>query len=108
VKIPNLETGKKYRFFVVSRNEKGTSLPSSIVTLNVSSEGWTGTPVQGSSSPPHLLAVESHSATWLQFVWNPPAITHPEDVLKYVFLNLFNFLGYTTNKSLRTYQNLTW
>eukprot|EP00090_Calanus_glacialis_P031499 TRINITY_DN5209_c0_g1_i1.p1 TRINITY_DN5209_c0_g1~~TRINITY_DN5209_c0_g1_i1.p1 ORF type:complete len:1460 (-),score=250.05 TRINITY_DN5209_c0_g1_i1:454-4833(-) len=83
VKIPNLETGKKYRFFVVSRNEKGTSLPSSIVTLNVSSEGWTGTPVQGSSSPPHLLAVESHSATWLQFAWNPPAITHPEDVLKY-------------------------
>merc|ERR1712106_1215582 len=37
----------------------------------------------GASSPPHLLEVESHSATWLQFAWNPPAITHPEDLLKY-------------------------
>ena len=83
MKIPNLETGKKYKFFVVSRNEKGTSLPSSIITLNVSAEGWSGKPIEGSSSPPHLLEVESHSATWLQFAWNPPAITHPEDVLKY-------------------------
>eukprot|EP00092_Neocalanus_flemingeri_P093803 GFUD01119242.1.p1 GENE.GFUD01119242.1~~GFUD01119242.1.p1 ORF type:complete len:1460 (+),score=180.34 GFUD01119242.1:219-4598(+) len=83
VKIPDLETGKKYRFFVVSRNEKGTSLPSSIVTVNVSSESWNGTSISGASSPPHLLEVDSHSATWLQFAWNPPAITHPEDVLKY-------------------------
>ena len=86
VKIPNLETGKKYRFFVVSRNEKGTSLPSSIITLTVSSEGWTGKPIEGASSPPHLLEVESHSATWLQFAWNPPAITHPEDLLKYRYV----------------------
>lgn len=83
VKIPNLEVGKKYRFFVVSRNDKGTSLPSSIVTLNVSAEAWSGKPIEGSSSPPHLLQVESHSATWLQFAWNPPAVTHPEDLLKY-------------------------
>jgi len=83
VKIQELQTGKKYRFFVVSRNEKGTSLPSSIVTVNVSAKAWNGTSISGSTSPPHLLEVESHSATWLQFVWNPPAITHPEDVLKY-------------------------
>ena len=135
-------------FFVVARNAAGTSLPSSIITLNVSKEAWSGDhangvrsnsilpidlpicirwppntwiatrpagwPSQffpqgletdrspstrfncndlvktfdskvkkknkskqqnwknafqvehGVSSPPHLLAVESHSATWLQ------------------------------------------
>merc|ERR1719228_81789 len=83
VKIPDLQTGKKYKFFVVSRNQKGTSLPSSIVNLNVSSEAWSGSSIKGASSPPHRLEVESHSATWLQFAWNPPAITHPEDVFKY-------------------------
>lgn len=81
--IENLETGKFYRFFVVARNDDGTSLPSSLVRLNVSQDAWDGKSARGTSSPPHLLEVEAHSATWLQFTWNPPAITHPEDVLKY-------------------------
>ena len=37
----------------------------------------------GASSPPHLLEVASHSATWLKFTWNPPAISHPEDRIIY-------------------------
>ena len=83
VKIDNLEVGKIYRFFVVSHNDKGTSLPSSLVTLNVSSLAWNGSHIQGATSPPHLLELNSRSTTWLQFTWNPPAISHPEDMLKY-------------------------
>lgn len=87
IKISGLEVARKHSFFVVSRNLAGTSLPSSIITLNTSALAWTGEHqngvVRGASSPPHLLAVESHSATWLQFTWNPPAISHPESVLKY-------------------------
>jgi len=88
VKIEGLETGKIYRFFVISRNDQGTSLPSSIVTLNVSSDAWNGNwdqlpQYKGATSPPHLLKLDSHAATWLQFTWNTPAISHPEDVLKY-------------------------
>lgn len=84
IKIKDLNVGRKYKFFVVARNEKGTSLPSSIVTVNASAESWkVKKSVSGVTSPPHLLALDSHSATWLQFTWNPPAISHPEDVLKY-------------------------
>lgn len=83
VKITSLQTNQSYRFFVVSRNAAGTSLPSSIVTLNITASSWTGKPVPGAASPPHRLQVESHSATWLQFVWNPPAVSHPEDRLKF-------------------------
>ena len=88
VKITGLQTNQTYRFFVVSRNAAGTSLPSSIVTLNITASGWTGKPVPGAASPPHRLQVESHSATWLQFVWNPPAVSHPEDRLKFRSVSL--------------------
>jgi len=83
VKIDGLDTGKIYRFFVVSRNAKGTSLPSSIVTLNVSSDAWDGKQVQGATSPPHMLELDSRGSTWLEFTWNTPAISHPEDAIKY-------------------------
>jgi len=85
--VSGLETGGLYRFFVVSRNAQGTSLPSSILRVNVSAAAWgllpKGVVLRGSTSPPHLVEVEAHSATWLQVTWNPPAITHPEDVLRY-------------------------
>lgn len=81
--LDNLETGKIYRIFVVSRNEKGTSLPSSLLRVNASARAWGGRELLATTSPPHFLQVEAHSATWLQFTWNPPAITHPENVLKY-------------------------
>ena len=81
--LENLETGKSYRIFVVSRNEKGTSLPSSLLRVTASARAWGGREILGTTSPPHFLQVEAHSATWLQFTWNPPAITHPENILKY-------------------------
>ena len=81
---------------------QGTSLPSSVLTINVSAAAWTGA-VLGATSPPHLLTVESrwleiqfvicgslckHSdisrtTTTLELAWNPPAITHPEDQIFY-------------------------
>ena len=36
---------------------QGTSLPSSVLTINVSAAAWTGA-VLGATSPPHLLTVE--------------------------------------------------
>ena len=36
---------------------QGTSLPSSVLTINVSAAAWTGA-VVGATSPPHLLTVE--------------------------------------------------
>merc|ERR1719483_496943 len=85
VKINNLTSGKRYKFFVVSRNDKGTSLPSSILTINITkNNGVQGlVTVMGATSPPHQLAVDGHSATWLLFIWNPPAVSHPEDVIRY-------------------------
>ena len=91
--MTNLETGAFYRFFVVARNAMGTSLPSALLKLNVSAAAWDGQEVAGVVSPPHLLEVEATSATWLQFAWNPPAITHPEDILKYRYLQIvYTFL----------------
>jgi len=83
VKIDGLEIGSLYRFFVVSRNQKGSSLPSSIITLNVSAAAWQGIPIPGATSPPHILSLNSRSPTGLKFSWNPPAISHPEDLLQY-------------------------
>lgn len=37
--IAGLETNKLYKFFVLAANEHGTSLPSSILTLNVTQDG---------------------------------------------------------------------
>jgi len=81
--VENLEVGAFYRFFVIARNDWGTSLPSALVIVNASRDAWEGKAVKGASSPPHLMEVKAHSATWLQFSWNPPAISHPEDVIKY-------------------------
>lgn len=39
VEISNLETGTMYNFFVVSRNMHGTSLPSSVLMINITHTG---------------------------------------------------------------------
>ena len=48
IKINDLTKGEVYSFFVVSRNENGTSLPSSVLTLNVSEAAWNGVNIKGS------------------------------------------------------------
>lgn len=39
VEISNLETGTMYNFFVVSHNIHGTSLPSSVLMINITHTG---------------------------------------------------------------------
>ena len=82
VKVEGLDTGKVYSFYVVSRNEKGSSLPSSILTTNISLSAWTGQAV-ASSSPPHVLRLVSTTTTSLTLQWNPPSVAHPQDRLTY-------------------------
>jgi len=41
LQLKKLETGKLYKVFVVSKNVHGTSLPSSILLLNVTETGKT-------------------------------------------------------------------
>ena len=82
VKISNLTTNKLYRFYVVSRNSRGTSLPSSLLTLNISLAAWSGHSL-GSSSAPHQLEIISRTTSTLELSWNTPLITHPEDDIIY-------------------------
>ena len=82
VKVEDLVTGRLYSFYVVSRNEKGTSLPSSILTVNISLAAWSGETV-GATSPPHVLRLSSKTTTSLSLEWNPPSIAHPEDQIRY-------------------------
>jgi hypothetical protein len=81
--IAGLETNVKYQFFVISRNEFGTSLPSSVVTLNVSRSSWNGQIVQGKPSAPHGIELVKIGANHLTFAWTAPAISDSEDQLKY-------------------------
>lgn len=38
---------------------------------------------QGVTSPPHSLAVSSHSATWVTITWQPPEFSHPSELITY-------------------------
>lgn len=40
--------------------------------------------VSGVTSPPHSLAVSSHSATYVTISWQPPEFSHPSEPIKYV------------------------
>lgn len=37
----------------------------------------------GAPSPPHSLTVITHSATWMQFTWQPPEYSHPHERITY-------------------------
>ena len=75
-----LNPNSLYSFYVVSRNSLGSSLPSSVFSLNISSKTWARA---GASSPPHQLTVEGKTTDSVDLQWNPPAIRHPEDRLSY-------------------------
>ena len=53
VTITGLETDTKYQFFAISRNQFGTSLPTSLISVNVSRAAWNGQKVTGKPSAPH-------------------------------------------------------
>ncbi|KAL1497939.1 hypothetical protein ABEB36_008819 [Hypothenemus hampei] len=80
--LTDLEPEATYEVFVVARNEYGTSLPSSIVFIQLTNSNeskW----VNAVSSPPHSLAVASHSATWVTISWQPPEFSHPSEQIFY-------------------------
>lgn len=79
--LDGLEKGAMYHIFVVSRNKHGTSLPSSIIVISVIKNQ--GEKVNAVTSPPHSLAVASHSATWVTITWQPPEFSHPSELISY-------------------------
>jgi len=42
-----------------------------------------GKGIPGVTSPPHSLAVSSHSATWVTITWQPPEFSQPAEQLSY-------------------------
>ena len=80
--INDLKVGSLYNFFVVAINEEGVSLPSSIITLNLTKERDDGIPVAGVPSAPHSLTLETKTATSLTVLWQPPELALPIDRFK--------------------------
>ena len=71
----------------------GTSLPSSLITINVSRSSWNGQKVTGKSSAPHGVELVDTGANMLSFAWTAPVISDHEDLLKYRYIyNLHYFL----------------
>ena len=81
--ITGLEKNERYQFFAISRNSIGTSLPTAMLTLNISSEAWDGKKVVGKPSAPHGIELDSISANFLTFSWTAPVISDHKDLLKY-------------------------
>nr|CAD7603648.1 unnamed protein product [Timema genevievae] len=81
--VQGLDSGALYSFFVVSRNIHGTSLPSSVLMINVTNTDLGEKGVPSLTSPPHSLAVSAHSATWVTISWQPPEFSHPSEKLVY-------------------------
>ncbi|XP_046473967.1 Ig-like and fibronectin type-III domain-containing protein 2 isoform X1 [Neodiprion pinetum] len=84
--ITGLENHKLYQMFVVSRNKYGTSLPTSVLMINITSIEIDDKGVHAVTSPPHSLAVSGHSATWVTISWQPPEFSHPSENLTYELL----------------------
>ncbi|XP_049875990.1 Ig-like and fibronectin type-III domain-containing protein 1 isoform X2 [Pectinophora gossypiella] len=80
--IGNLEANSTYHVFVVAVNDHGTSLPSSMLLINITDSGQEKE-VKGIPSPPHSLSVSSHSATWLTLSWQPPQFSQPDEKITY-------------------------
>lgn len=84
VTITGLNSNILHQFFVISRNEAGTSLPSSIVFVNVSSAAWKGNDkMHGLPTPPHTVTITKRGADFIELAWTTPAISMPDERLKY-------------------------
>lgn len=105
--LMKLETGKLYKVFVVSKNIHGTSLPSSVLLLNITETGninytryyfdilylyLLNSPIpldlgskgaMGVTSPPHSLSVSAHSANYVTITWQPPEFSHVSEEITY-------------------------
>ncbi|CAH0563601.1 unnamed protein product [Brassicogethes aeneus] len=81
--ITGLEENELYHLFVVSRNKHGTSLPSSLIEIKMIKTSKPSDWVNAVTSPPHSLAVATHSATWVTITWQPPEFSHPSEQITY-------------------------
>lgn len=61
------------------------------------------------TSPPHSLAVSSHSATWVTITWQPPEFSHPSEQITYrfIFFNYFLISRYISLSFFRLYHKST-
>lgn len=82
VTLSNLQNNKTYKIFVVSRNDQGTSLPSSVLFINVT-DAATDTRIKASLSSPHSLVISSHSANWVTVSWQPPQFSEFGQAITY-------------------------
>lgn len=80
--VDGLEKNATYHLFVIAVNEHGTSLPSSMLLLNVTDDS-AEKQITGIPSHPHSLSVSSHSATWLTVDWQPPQFSKPDEKITY-------------------------
>ena len=80
--IKGLTPNTDHQFFVVARNQYGTSLPTSLITVNTSRVGWNGQRVDGLPSPPHEIQALTGADT-IQLSWTAPAVSAPDDYHKY-------------------------
>ena len=81
--IGGLTKDSKYQFFVVARNSAGTSLPSSVLSTNISQLAWDGEKIVGKPSAPHGIEILKTTANMLSFAWTAPIISDHEDLIKY-------------------------
>lgn len=81
ITLTGLETDQLYKIFVVTRNQLGTSLPSSVLMINATA---TTQRMKGVPSAPHSLAVSSHSANWVTITWQPPQYSQYNEAITYV------------------------
>ncbi|XP_063243751.1 Ig-like and fibronectin type-III domain-containing protein 1 isoform X2 [Bacillus rossius redtenbacheri] len=81
--VDNLVNGVLYNFFVLARSKHGTSLPSSILRINVTDTEVGDRGVASVTSAPHSLAVSAHSAIYVTISWQPPEFSHPAEKLSY-------------------------
>ncbi|XP_037084356.1 Ig-like and fibronectin type-III domain-containing protein 1 [Pollicipes pollicipes] len=79
--VGGLSQGQVYGFTVVSVNDHGTSLPTSVITVNVTAQD--DVMQKAMTSHPHSLSVTDLSATELTISWAPPLISHPTDRIRY-------------------------
>lgn len=110
IELSNLESDALYRILVYARNDHGTSLPSSMLLINTTDNGAssfhfelyelfsnclpllcrlstvvkeTDSNNYGVPSPPHSLAISSHSATYVTIAWQPPEYSHLHEPITY-------------------------
>ncbi len=81
--IFKLTKDQPHQFFVIARNSHGTSLPSSVLHINISAESWNGESVKGLPTAPHQIVVTRQGTDFISLAWTGPAVSDPNGVIKY-------------------------